>query len=70
MSLVPPKGAGIGTGVRLQMSFHSMRDEKQILKGLNGRAKGGAGSIQMRASQCRAQWAAEELSNDSSQWGY
>lgn len=45
MSLVPPKGAGISTGVRLQMSFHSMRDEKQILKGLNGRAKGGAGSI-------------------------
>lgn len=50
MSHVPPKdrGAGLGAGVRLQMSFHCVSDGKQILKGLNGKEKGGQVSAELR----------------------
>ena len=57
MSLMPPKdkGVGIGASIRLQMSFHSVSDGKQILKGLNGRKKGGVRSRRVRAGGRRAQ---------------
>lgn len=62
MSPVPPKarGAGIGAGVKLQMSFHSVSDGKQILKGLNRREEGGAGSTRRRKGRCRAQRGTEQ----------
>lgn len=62
MSPMPPKarGAGIGAGVKLQMSFHSVSDGKQILKGLNRGEKGGAGSTQRRKGRCGAQRGTEQ----------
>lgn len=55
---VPPMdgGAGTGAGAGLQMSFHSACNRKQILKGLNQRDKGGAGSMLMKKGSYRAQW--------------